>query len=448
MNPFVVKNIIFPLHESFLSRNTIKLVRELDASQWWPQDKLLTLQQEKLRNLMTNFRHLDYPCSPYQKYSTQDFAQSDFKCLPLLDKTTIKQNLEMMVNRAVPGQPKKYNTGGSSGEPLVFYYDRNRQAYDSAARIRARRWWGIDIGDKELYLWGSPIEVNRQDRLKQVRDTMLNHLLLSAFGLSKKALPQYVERMRRFRPAHVFGYPSSLAALCDMAAQQNYTLTDLGVKVVFTAGEMLYAEQRQKISAAFGGVPVVNEYGSREGGFIAQECPNGSLHITAESIILEIIDPVTTKVLPRDQEGEIVITHLDNHAMPFIRYRTGDIGALSSQECACGRGLPVLKSLQGRSTDFIMTRDGRVMHGLSLIYTVRDLPGVNKYKIIQEELGSIRVLLVGNGRYNPSYNDKIKSRIKSIMGMDTRVDIELRDHIETEKSGKYRFVVSRVPKAG
>lgn len=134
-----------------------------------------------------------------------------------------------------------HNTGGSSGEPLVFYFDRRRQAYDAAARILTHRWWGIDVGDKELYLWGSPLEITKQDIIKSLRDWLTNQLLLSAFEISPSAIPEYVRQIRKFKPKCIFGYPSTITLFCQMATENKFSLDDIGVRVVFCTAEVLYA---------------------------------------------------------------------------------------------------------------------------------------------------------------------------------------------------------------
>ena len=139
--------------------------------------------------------------------------------------------------------------------------------------------------------------------------------------------------------------------------------------VAFVTGEQLYDEQRETISRVFG-CSVANGYGSREAGFIAHECPDGGLHIMAEDVLVEIVDDGGTPQ-PPGAPGEIVITHLATGAFPIVRYRTGDVGALEPNACTCGRTLPLIKELHGRTTDFIVAHDGTVMHGLALVYVVR-----------------------------------------------------------------------------
>jgi phenylacetate-CoA ligase len=203
----------------------------------------------------------------------------------------------------------------------------------------------------------------------------------------------------------------------------------------------LYPEQRDQIARVFG-CRVANGYGGRDAGFIAHECPAGGMHITAEDIIVEIVD-AEGKFQPPGVAGEIVVTHMATQSFPFIRYRTGDVGVLDERVCACGRGLPLIKEIQGRTTDFVVARDGTVMHGLALVYVVRDLPGIAKFKIVQESVDHTRVLLVANADFDRGNAEQIRSGMAQRLGQDVQIDIEFVDDIPAEASGKYRYVISK-----
>ena len=443
--PFV-RHILLPVHERLMGRATFRHYRDLMQSQWCTTEELRARQLEKLHDLVSMALK---QTSAYARLAGVDTswrpdALADLKLLPLLDKATISAHRDGLVNRAVPGGPIRYNTGGSSGQPLIFYFDKRRQAYDKAARMRTHRWWGIEPGDREAYIWGSPVELSRQERMKILRDSLTNELLLSAFDLSEESVGWFVERLRRFGPKCLFGYPSSIALMCQLAGKAGYDLADLPVKVVFSTAEVLYDHQKETISEAFGGVPVVNGYGSREGGFIAHECPDGRMHITSENVIVEFIKD--GKAVHPGEDGEIVVTHLDNHAMPFIRYRTGDIGQPSGETCPCGRGLEVMKVLKGRSTDFIVIPDGRWVHGLALIYVVRDIPGVQQYQIVQEDVDAILVRLVCSEAFPPDGHNRIRDGIAKRLGENVRVTIEDVDLVKGDPSGKFRYVISEVAK--
>ena len=167
------------------------------------------------------------------------------------------------------------------------------------------------------------------------------------------------------------------------------------------------------------------------------------MHITAEDIIVEILDNQGIPV-PKGESGEIVITHLASGDFPFIRYQTGDIGRLDNQLCSCGRGLPLLKEIQGRSTDFVVAQDGTVMHGLALIYILRNIPDINAFKIIQESLDVTRVLIASKTTLDPNTKQLITNEFRSRLGSKITVQIEEVNEVPLEKSGKFRYVISKV----
>jgi phenylacetate-CoA ligase len=167
------------------------------------------------------------------------------------------------------------------------------------------------------------------------------------------------------------------------------------------------------------------------------------MHITDENVIVEFVDDLG-KPVSVGEEGEMVVTHLESHDFPFIRYRTGDVGVLSDEQCPCGRSLTVLKSVEGRSTDFIVTPERKVLHGLALIYKVRDTEGVEAFKIIQEDYDLVRLLLSVSGNFTPAHEAAIREDWGKRLGGSVRIEVEYRDRIAPEKSGKFRYVESKV----
>ncbi len=447
MNASLVRHVLLPLHESLVGRATFDRLRELERSQWWSPERLRELQVRKLRRLLT---HAWQHCPFYRRrlaesgFRPQAVSDVDYlRRLPLLTKEQIRQHRQAMRWANVPGGLHRYTTGGSTGEPLVFDYDLGRQAYDQAARMRSHRWFGADVGDKEVYLWGSPVELSQQDRIKIARDRLTNQLLLSAFQMSPERMDDYLDRIERYDPVSLFGYPSSIALLCRHARHRGRTLRPRRLRVVFTTGERLYDHQREQIETYFG-LPVADGYGSREGGFIAHECPAGSMHVTSENVIVEIIDDAGQPV-PVGQPGQIVVTHLDAYGLPFIRYGTGDTGRLAQGNCPCGRGLERMHVVEGRQTDFVIAADGTVKHALSLIYVLRDIEAVRQFQIIQAANRDLDVHVVTDGPLTPTDRNRIDQGLRTQLGPGPAIRLHPTDHIEPAPSGKHHYVISRAP---
>ncbi len=441
-----VSSVVFPLQERVKRHNTVAMLRKMEESQWWAPDRLQAFRLERLRVLLAHAQeHVPYYARAFREAgfgSAGVTSLEDLARLPFLSKRLIRENVDALRSAQAIGLAR-FNTGGSSGEPLVFFIGTERVSHDVAAKWRATRWWGVDIGDPEVVVWGSPIELGAQDRIRALRDTVFRTELLPAFEMSESRLDEFVERIRARRPRMLFGYPSALTLIGQHARKRSVSMTDLGVKVAFVTAERLYDEQRRTIEEVFG-CPVANGYGGRDAGFIAHECPEGGMHVTAEDVVVEIVDS-TGKLLPAGEAGEIVVTHLATRDFPFIRYRTGDVGAIDERLCACGRGLPLLREVQGRTTDFLVAADGTVMHGLALVYVVRDLPGIAAFKIVQESRDRTRVLVVPAEGYAASMENQIRAGFKARLGREVEVVVERVQEIPAERSGKFRYVVSRVP---
>jgi len=450
----IVRNLLFPLHEKIMKRPTFSFAADLEKTQWLSRDALEQLQLDKLKALLNiavayspwHAERIHNAQIPLGAGQTPTFA--DLARLPTMDKSDAQSHRDQIAWPGVPGGGSLYNTGGSSGQPLIFYYGKERQASDAAGRIRARRWWGVDIGDKEVYLWGAPVELAKTDRVKQVRDRLMNQLLLNAFDMSVENMELYAQAIEKFQPRCIYGYASSLTLLAKHIENRGKPIHLPQLKVVCTTGEPLYPNQRATIQQAFG-APVANEFGSRDIGFTAHESPEGQMLLLSENMILEILNSEGHTVLP-GETGEAVITGLCSQAQPFIRYRTGDMVKASTEQCTAGRSLHVLGEVVGRSTDFIVAADGTIMHALAVIYVLRAVEGIGEFKIIQHSTTELEVQFVANpaqsnnDQWQQRAEQEITTQLKQRLGQSTQIMLNKMDKIPPEKSGKHRYVVSHV----
>jgi phenylacetate-CoA ligase len=442
----IVSQFLFPIHEQLKGHDTVKIRRSLEQSQWLTRDQLVDMQARRLQAFITTiYQHVPYYNAMMKRLGLQPQAiqsAADLVQLPLLDKATIRANFDALRSN-IAGSLNRFNTGGSSGQPLIFLLGRERVSYDVAEKWRATRWWGVDIGDQEIVAWGSPIELAAQDRVRLLRDKLFRSHLIPAFDLTEEKILQFLQQIRQMHPKMLFGYPSVFDLLATTAQQQGIKMDDLGIKVAFVTSERLYPYQREHIETVFG-CPVANGYGGRDAGFIAHQCPHGGMHLSFEDSVVEIVDEQGRPV-PIGTSGEIVVTHMGTSEFPFVRYRTGDIAVMTDKTCSCGRGLPMLEAIEGRSTDFVVASDGKRLHGLSLIYILRDLPQVEAFKIVQESRQLTRVQIVSKtGKMDDQVRETIRSGFRARLGAAVDVDIELVSEIEAEQSGKYRYVISKV----
>jgi phenylacetate-CoA ligase len=446
MHRWLVWNILFPLHEWKKGHPTFRILKDMEVAGSLSLRELEELRVRKLRALLEyGYENVPYVQRIMRKagLSPSDIqGPADLIRLPLMRKADVRKHRDEMRSR-IAGKLTSFSTGGSTGEPLLYDLPKERIASWIACRQRIMRWWGLSAGDKEYAIWGSPVEVTRQDRIRSLRDKLLATQLLSAFEMNEQAMDRYLTLLLKGDCRTIFSYPSSIYLLCMHARKKGIDLRGTGVKVIFVTGEVLLPHQREVIAETFK-CAVGNGYGGRDSGFVCHECPQGSMHIMADATIVEILDREGNRV-PDGEVGEIVVTDLYSREVPFIRYATGDVGALSSKQCSCGRALPLIDKIEGRTTDFIIAPDGTILHALSVIYIVRELEGVEQFRIRQKTVDSLHVQLVKNDRFRPEYEARIREGLRQRLHAPIEVTIEYLAVLPPERSGKFRHVISEVP---
>jgi phenylacetate-CoA ligase len=445
MHRWLVWNVFFRVHERLKGHATYRFLREMEAADHFSAAELEEWQRRKLRDLIEHcYTHVPYVRTRMVQAGVgpDDIRDArDLALLPLMRKADVRANREAL-RSDIAGKLSSFTTGGSTGDPLIFDLAKRRVGSRVACRQRTSRWWGVSVGDPELAIWGSPVELTRQDWIRNFRDRFLATRLLSAFEMNEPVMSRYLDILEQGNYRQVFGYPSALYLLALHARKEGRNLRRIGIRVAFVTGEVLLPYQRETISDTFN-CPVANGYGGRDSALIAHECPQGGMHILADAVILETVDSVGRPV-PPGESGEVVVTDLYSHEVPFIRYATGDIATVSPRRCACGRALPILESVDGRSNDTILAPDGRIINSLALIYAVRAIEGIERFRVTQKTLTSFHVQLVRNGSYSPQSEDRIRKAWTQLLRAPLSVTFEYLPDLPLERSGKFRHVISEL----
>jgi len=447
MNTYLARNI-FHLQERFLGRSTFSILKKLNQSQWWPAEQMDSLRLERLKWILaTAYQNTPYWRGVMDAQGIQPEgirSLEDLQKFPLLVKETLRSRREEMVWRTEGKRVQLVRTSGSTNEALQFYTSSTRESHINAARMRGHEWIGVRRGEREMYYWGSPVELSKQDRIKRFRDWLINDGLTNGFELTPERVAGYIAYWKRWRPKCIFGYPSTFVLTVKMAGGLKIDLRELnrhGLEVICTTSEMLTDVDRQMIAEAFG-VPVYDSYGLREAGLIGHECEHATMHCMDEQVILETIHPETLE--PTAGEGELVVTNIVSPVMPIIRYRTGDIVTLSREACPCGRTLSRIRVSGGRIADFILTDQGKWVVGYSFIYICRSVKGIVKFQVRQERIGKIRILLVTDEQFPADGEEQVIRAAKARLQSTDEIIVERVADIPPLPSGKYRPVVSKV----
>jgi phenylacetate-CoA ligase len=440
----IARHILYPVAERLLGTNLLKHSRELEETQWWPPEQLRELQNEKLRALIKHaYENVPYYHRVFQERGLADRdirTIEDLSKLPVLTKDDIRRNFQaLMANDFKKWRPVPAATGGSTGEPLRYYITLDTASINWAGMFRGWGWAGYRLGDKRATLGGSSLVPDKPPTfLERARRIGERNLPLSAAGMDENKMAAYVSKLKKYKPKFLYGYPSAIYTFADYLAGRG--INDIRPQAVFTTAEVLLPHHRQGIEEQFG-CKVFDQYGCYDGGAQALECPaHHGLHISAEKAVMEFVDGNKTPVAP-GKVGEILATDLHNYAMPFIRYAIGDMGTLSTKPCPCGRGLPLLSSLEGRTTDRIVFSNGVVLSGPALTLVFKDCR-IKQYQVIQKAGDRLLVKVVKGEGYTERDTEHFLGIIKAHAGKSIGIETEFVDEILPTKAGKYKFIIS------
>lgn len=419
---------------------------DLERTQWYSNNELQVLQDEKIRQLVWHaHRYVPYYQSLFRQIGiAQERVQSktDLARLPYLEKSTIQARLNdfrslLYVRHSV----ERFQTSGTTGKALDVYVSLDALQMEKAFMWLHRSWGGVRVGDKAAAFVGYPVvPVKRTSPPFWVYDQAENRMFFSLQHMSKVNLSAYAEELKRFQPDFIYGYPTAIYLmalyLCDAG------VTSIRPKMVHTASETLLPHQRSIIEQAFS-CQVFDWYGAAE--LIANivQCERGNYHIKAEYGVVEILNSDGTPT-PPGQIGELVCTGLNNMAMPFIRYRVGDT-AIPKKEgvCPCGRGGQLVERITGRTEDVIVTPDGRYLSRLDFVF--KGILNVQEAQLVQDAQDHLRVRIVPRPNFSKRDSAQILSNLRERLGDKTRIEIEIVEYIPRTASGKFRYVISKVP---
>jgi phenylacetate-CoA ligase len=447
----IIRRVHWPLMERLKQNRTRQYLQELREAQQLSPQELRERQADKLGRLLD---HAVRRVPAYAEYASDwETAKDDpfrfLERLPALSKARFRASSEQYVaDGADPARLIANRTGGSTGEPTRFYLNRPAVERYEAARWLGLSWHGIRIGDPSVMVWGSPLELNQQQaRRFRLRERWLkNRLMIPAYDLDERRLDEHLRLIRRFRPVYLYGYASALHLLAEMMLARGVS-PGVMLKAVVSTAETLHDYQRRAIAEAFR-APVVNEYGARDGGIIAYQCPAGRMHAFSENCVLEVVDPASGRPLPPGERGALLVTDLHNTVMPRLRYQLGDVIALSPDGCTCGIGYPLLAAIDGREDDMFVTPHGTYVHGHYFNHIMRSLDSFRTFQIVQHEPNRLTLKLVKEpDRYDPADEARLLGAIRAKLG-EVSIEVSHVDRIPPTASGKTRYAIRECPLTG
>ena len=433
-------------YEKRLSNDFSYMYKFLKESQWWPEDKLLDYQFRELKKLIHySYENVSYYRNLFDRIGAHpdDITSfEDVKNIPLLTKDAIRENTDTLISKLYHKDSLRVEaTAGTTSLPLRFYSEKND--------MDAKEWAFV------ASLWARfGYDINRKNRYVTLRGTLPHNgyyeyrgleLVLSSFSIIEEKMDEYIDRILRFKPDYIRAYPSSMSLLAHYVIRKHSSLNIASLKAILCASENLSSYQQDTIEKAFG-VKVFSLYGQSERCCLAGYCEeSNNYHIFNEYGYTEILDADYNEVTEENGVGEVVATGFLNYAMPFIRYRTGDMAVVSSEKCTCGRSYRLIKRIEGRTSDYFVDKSGSIVpstcadDGLRLI-----IEKVANFQFVQNEPGKIELNVVF--REEPTEQDirKVEERFEIKFPRFSLV-LNRVEKIDRTLRGKQRFFEQHLP---
>lgn len=446
MMDLLSKHVFYPLWDLKDRSTRLKELAELEQQQWWIADQLRDLQWQRLQKLL-NYAAKHSPF--YRKrlnalnLPTDELLSSEaFQSIPVTTKQEIRnQTDEFISDEYDKNQLIMAKTGGSTGVSLNLFFDKQCQERRNAAQMWTDRWAGWDLGQKKAAIWGNPpLAKGIKQRLRL--GLMDRTIYLDTMNLNANSMGAFVTRWRKEKPKVIFGHAHSIYIFAKYVKQSGHQ--DIRPHGIVATSMMLLDHERDVIEEIFG-CKVTNRYGCEEVGLIGCECEeHQGMHLNLPHVYVEFLDAENKPVKP-GEPGKIVVTDLNNFAMPLIRYRVEDVGVFTTEQCDCGRGLPILQRLEGRVADFLKLPDGGQVAGISLIEkTLTKIRGLEQMQIVQEDHQHITINRVKGPEHTPNADLELERELRQVFGKGVAVIINDVNRIPQENSGKYRFSICKV----
>jgi phenylacetate-CoA ligase len=425
---------------------TDRLVQAAIERETWSAEQWKAWQDEKLCRLL----HRAATQVPFYRQQWSDrlrrgdkASYKEIRNWPVLKKQPLRASpAEFLAEDCNPRQMWCEHTSGSTGTPLTLWQSRETiRSWHAIFEARWRIWYGLSRHDRWAILGGQLVVPAEQDTPPfWVWNSALHQLYLSVNHLSEATAKSYLDALAQYQVEYIWGYASALFTLASFATARELEVPRL--RAAISNAEPLYTHQREVISKAFG-CRTYDTYGMSEMVCAASECKHGTMHLWPEAGVWEVLRDDTDEPVEPGEIGRLVCTGLLNTDMPLIRYETGDRVALAKPgtQCACGRTLPILMSVEGRTDDVIVTPDGRRIGRLDPVFKA-NFP-ICEAQIIQDRLDHLRVLVVPESNRTVDMESAIAGALRERVG-NMRITVERVASIPRGRNGKFKMVVSRL----
>lgn len=419
--------------------NLLPNLYKIRKTQWLKTSDIERIQQKRLRAIIKHaYNNVPYYHKLFDsvKIKPEDIKSSDdLSKIPITTKSKLfSSGNEVIAKNLNMSKCVTEWSSGSSGMPINIIRLRGDKDYFNAVLYREFLENGLKFRDKRVAITSERVFSSGNYWFRRLG--ILRKICLSVFDDPE----DIISSLLKSKPDVISGYPSTLKLLATVIAEKG--IEEINPRLIFTHAELLDNDTRKTINSVFG-VKLSDLYGCMEVGPISWQCSeHEDYHMNIDYAVVEFITD-GERSMP-GEKGEIVLTGLYSFAMPFIRYNVGDVGIPTNEMCSCGRGLPMMKSIEGRLVDFIVLLSGRLISPHVLTGTTENIPGIQRFQVVQEKRNLITFRFIKNKTFTRKTISIIKEEYKKILGNDVEINPISVTELQKDESGKFKVVKSLV----
>jgi len=447
-SPIVLQNAIISLYGYYWKNRRLGTVfkkqlnkfkqREIFTEKEWKEYQTIELRKLLIHAFTTvpfytdKYKKVGFSLSDFQKFELPDISK-----LPYLEKEELRNFGRTTLLSTKKSKGKFYASSGSTGTPVSIYFSKKvHQTWNAAYEVRVRNWAGVNYRMARGMIGGRKVLSDSTAKPPYYRyNAAEKQTYFSAYHISEKTTPNYVEGFIKNKIEYLVGYAMSIFILADFIVKLG--IKEVKLLAVLTSSEKLTQQMRETIEKAFD-CRVFDAYSGVEACGLISENDNGELLFSPDTGIMEVVDEEGNPV-SNGETGEVIATGLLNFDQPLIRYRIGDRVKLSNNQN--GKMLKV-DEIEGRIEDVLTTKDGRKI--ISLYKLFIDIPYLKRSQVIQETYEDYEIKVVVENSFSEEQEKIIRNRFFEKIGNDVNLKINRVKEIPKTSTGKYKLTISKL----
>lgn len=444
--PHFIQNLLISIFNIYAyskrhGGNYKKHLKNINQNRFLSRVELEKIQQKKFyETVIKALKNSIYYQSIYSNIKNV-YEIKNITSLPIINKEDFRRNLKKIITDK-KREGIKSKTGGTSGKAIevIFTLDNIQERFAYLDNFRSQ--YGYILGKKTAWFSGKDLlsknDINKNRFWKT--DYWYNVRYYSTFHINKQYLEYYLKNLIQFKPEYLVGFPSSLLEIANYGIRKGYHFPESTIKAIFPTAETITDEMKKKLEFFFK-TKVYNQYASSEGAPFIFECPNRNLHLELQSGVYEVLDNDNNPT----NYGRLVVTSFTTNGCPLIRYDIGDIIELSDEICTCENKNPLVKSILGRTDDYIYSAENGKINLGNISNTLKDTKGIIQFQVIQNFIESIEIqLVVDSLEYNSSIENIFLQNWRDRIGNKMNIELKFVPEISRENSGKFRMVKNNI----